>query len=199
MTRMPIIPKTVQHRPKGLIDSSVITDLLIFPGQDRRQLYDQVRGLLKDGYLWPVARMETGKKLYLMQPDHILIADVLLRLREFGVKGPTHGPYDAAAFALRDWKGKKPDGAEPSPAAHVIREYEMGVEGWVFELWSFLNPKTGNVIFEGRIHHAARDQATPLFNGDSSAVVNRGCFAVDLTDALDRIHPRGKTKREALN
>ncbi|MEC9312934.1 MAG: hypothetical protein VYA97_14300 [Pseudomonadota bacterium] len=199
MARMPNIPKNVKHRPKGLVDCAQITDLLIFPGQERRPLYDQIRGFLKDGYLWPVAREEQGKKAFLMQPDHILIADVLLRLREFGIKGPEHGPYDAAALALRDWKGRKPDGAESSPAAHVIREYEMGVEGWVFELWSFLNPKSGSVTYEGRIHSHQRMQATDLLNGGSSALVNRGCFAVDLTDALDRIHPRGKAKCEALN
>ena len=196
MTRMLIIPKSVQHRPKGLVDCAEITDLLVFEGQDRRTIYDQIRGLLKDGYLLPVARMETGKKVFLMKPEQILIAEVLMRLREFSASG--HGPYDAAAFALRDWKGDKPDGAEPSPAAHVIREYEMGVEGWVFELWSFLNPKTGIVIYEGRIHSNERKMATGLHNGSNSALVARGCFAVDLTDALNRIHPRGKAKREAM-
>lgn len=194
---VPVVPKTVKVRPKELLDCAQITDILIFPGQDRRVLYDQIRLFLDSGYLLPVAREEGGKRAYLLTPDNILIADVLLRLREFGTRGNDDGPFAAAALALRSWLGKKPEGAAHSPAAHVIKEFEHGAGGWVFELWHELLPQSGAVNFYGRIHNAARLESTsPPLNGKE---VLRGCYAVDLTDALTRVHPLGKRRREGMN
>ncbi len=196
------VPKTVKHRPAGLIDCAEITDTLIFPGQDRQVVYDQVRGLLKAGYLIPKAREERGKRSFLMTPDNFLIADVLLRLRDFNVAGAEDekaDPFAAASLALRHWSGGRPEGAVGNPAAHVIAEYEADVRGWVFELWSFVHTKRGWVQFEGRIHHVARGQATELRHGQTGSWLHRGCFAVDLTDSLDRWHTLAKARRRTMN
>lgn len=202
MNSMPIIPPTVPHRPPGLIDCAQITDTLIFPGQDRQVVYDQVRGLLIAGHLHPSAREERGKRTFLMLPENMLIADVMLQMRDYGMRGsddPKSDPFVAAGLALRGWVGGKPDRAVRSPAAHVIAEYEIDVRGWVFELWSFRHAKRDLVQFEGRIHHVARHQATDLRHGENPNWTPRGCFAVDLTDALDRWHPHGRERRGAMN
>ncbi|QFT81869.1 hypothetical protein FIU89_14695 [Roseovarius sp. THAF27] len=202
MNAMPLIPPTVQHRPQGLIDCAQITDTLIFPGQDRQVVYDQVRGLLTAGHLHPSAREERGKKAFLLAPENMLIADVMLRMRDFGMRGADDAkadPYVAAGLTLRHWSGGKPGGAKSNPAAHVIAEYEIDVRGWVFELWSFRHAKRDRVQFEGRIHHVTRRQATNLRHGGKPSWIPCGCYAVDLTDALDRWHPRGQERREAMN
>ncbi|SIN74320.1 hypothetical protein [Vannielia litorea] len=201
------IPPTVAHRPKGLIDCAQITDTLMVAGQDRQVAYDQTRALLRAGYFLPSAREERGKKSFLLTPDYMLTADVLLRLRDFGIRGGEGAKADpmfAAALALRGWSGGRPKGAVHSPAAHVIAEYELDVRGWVFELWSFIHGKTGDLRFEGRIHrvdpkHPDGFHSTPLQYGNHGQYLHRSCIAVDLTDALDRWHPHGRARREAMN
>jgi hypothetical protein len=201
------IPPTVAHRPKGLIDCAEITDTLICPGQDRDAVYGQTRELLKAGYLVPVAREERGKKAFLMKPDHMLIADVLLRMREYGLRGSADlkaDPMAAASLGLRHWSGGKPEGAKGSPAAHVIAEYEAGATGWMFEVLSFFQAELGCIAFEGRIYRIDRlrpenDQYVLPRHGQGGGWHHRATFAVDLTDSLNRWHPSAKDRREAMN
>ncbi len=202
MNATPIIPPTVQHRPPGLIDCAQITDSLIFPGQDRQVVYDQVRGLLIAGHLIPSAREERGKKTFLLAPENMLIADVLLRMREWGIRGaddPKSDAYVAASLALRHWSGEKPEGAKNNPAAHVIAEYEVGVGGWALEVHSFRHATKDWTAFEARIFHAARREAPDLRITKSGNWFQRAVFAVHLTSSLDRWHPLARERRGAMN
>ena len=197
------IPPYVKERPEGLFDCAQITDLLIQPGQHRDSLYGQTRELLKASYLFPVAREARNKKAFLMTPDHIVIADVLLRMREFGIRGSSDSnadPFAAVSLALRHWSGGQPDWSEEkTPAQHVISDFAQDRHGWVFELWSFVHEKLGALVFDGRLHNVGRNMATHLRRGEERQWTPRGCFAIDLTDAMSHWHPRAKETREAMN
>jgi hypothetical protein len=201
MAKKLTIPPTVAHRPKGLIDCAQMTDAFLRPGQDRQSLYDQTRGLVKANYLIPSAREERGKKVFLFTPDNMLIADALLRLRDFGVSGSPDqkaDPYLAASLALRHWIDK-PEGAKGTPAAHVMAEFEVDARGWVLEVWSFIHDRLGRIQFEGRIHNANRGEATPLRRPATGNWRARSCMAVDLSDAMEVWHPRAAELRDSLN
>lgn len=201
---MPMIanPPIVQHRPKGLIDCAVIADALTCPGQDREVVYGQTRELLKAGYLVPVAREERGKKAFLLPPENLLIADVMLRMREYGVRGSTDQKGDAFAatsLAFQHWSGGKPDWAsERNPASHVIADFTADQHGWTFELHSFRHEKRDVIHYEGRLHNLALGLATYLRHGEANTWQPRAVIAFDLTAAMSFWHPRAKETREAM-
>lgn len=201
-TSPPTIPPTVEIRPAHLLDSSQIAEEIRSQGQDHKSVYDQLRWFLRVGHLVPVAREERGKKAYLLGPEQRLVADVLLRLREFGVQGsddPGAGPFNSAQLALNHWGGNRPEGAKRSPAAHVVAEYEVGEGGWALEVHSFRHATKDWVQWEARIFHAIRREAPELRAMKSGDWFPRAVFAVDLTSSLDRWHPLARERREAMN
>lgn len=200
--------KKVRRNPGGLLTISDIADAVAWPGSDKPKLANLLRWYVRQGYFFAVAKETEGRKSNLFLPDQALVAEVLLRLREFGI---SHSEADAkdqsnATFAVWQafsvWKKQDLPDSEPphvSPGMSVIADYENGIRDWTFELWSFLNPGTGEVRFEGRLAANQRMLGTDLnerLNKDQNA---RAVFAVDLIEVLDRIHPRNKKKREALN
>ncbi|MEM6890264.1 MAG: hypothetical protein AAF636_19335 [Pseudomonadota bacterium] len=203
------VPKNVRRNPGGLLTVAEITEAVAWPGADKTKLANLLRWYVRQGYMFAFAKEAEGRKSYLFLPDQVLVADVLLRMREFGVahgegdpKAPSNPTFTVwQAFSVwktdLDYPGDKPP--HVSPGMMVIEEYEQGQRDWTFELWSFLNPKTGEVRFESRLAANVRKLGTDLYNrlnGDQSA---RAVFAIDLIDVLDRIHPRNKAKREAMN
>ena len=196
----PFMLKQVRKNPGQYIDIGTMADTLLYPGQDKRKLSDKLRWFMKNGWLTPVARETHGKQSHLFTPDQYLVADVLLRMADFGIANPNAS--QAARLALDHWKQADiPDITQvsDSPAMEVIRDYEAGHRDWTFELWTFVNHANGNVRFNGRITANVRTMAVslPAMNDTSHSV--GAVFAVDLIDALDRIHPDGKAKRQGMN
>jgi hypothetical protein len=200
--------KKVRRNPGGLLTIAKIADLVAWPGSDKAKLTNLLRWYVRKGYFFAVAKETEGRKSNLFLPDQALVAEVLLRLREFGISHSDAAPKDpsnptfAVWQAFSVWKDREYPGDEPphvSPGMKVIEDYEQGERDWSFELWSYLNPKTGEVRFECRLAANLRRLGTDLDNRLNEEQTARAVFAVDLIDVLDRIHPGNKAKREALN
>lgn len=202
------VPKKVRRNPGGLLTIAEIAEIVAWPGADKPKLANLLRWYVRQGYFFAFAKETEGRKSNLFLPDQVLVAEVLLRLREFGIahtegspKNPANSTF-AVWQAFSVWKDREYPGDEPphvSPGMMVIEDYEQGERDWTFELWSYLNPTTGEVRFEGRLAANLRKLGTDLNKRLHEEQSARAVFAVDLIDVLDRIHPRNKAKRKAMN
>lgn len=193
------MPKPVPRNPGDLFDVGMMAEALLYPGQDKLKLTDKLRWFLAQGHLTPVAKETEGRQAYLFLPDQMLVAEVLLRLQEFGALKPETGEIVRRSLSHWNEADKPSDAKWGGPGMHIIRDYEAGARDWTFELWSFVNPENGHVRFEGRIAANQRELGTQLFVTRDQQFKVRAVFAVDLIDVLDRIHPAAKARRRKAN
>lgn len=128
-------------------------------GGDRERAHARFRGLVRHGYVHPVALFTGDRRgAYLYGEGEVFTAAALGRLCDHGFKN--HHALAHAALALNDFIGW-PDGAPPlrsapsipapSPAEWIIDGYRTGVAGWALEVATFRQGE--NVIHAARLRN----------------------------------------------
>ncbi len=193
-----MIPKQVRKNPGDLLTIGDLADAVAYPGEDKKAVTDRLRWYMRQGQLTPIAQETEGKRAFLFLPGEILVAEVLVRLNQFGISG--NGAAQAVAMAFNFWRdGDAPDNKYPAitPGQHVIREYEGGSRDWVFDLWLFATP-TGEKLFQGRFMSRPTAEGTNVTHPGPQYEA-RAVLSVPMTDILDRVHPSRRAARNAAN
>ena len=184
----PWIVENVPTNPGHFLTVQDIAAAVTSPGRDKGQIAGMIRHYLKSGYLHPFKRESAGRKAWLFLPCQVLVAEVLLRMGEFGISDAD--ATTAAWNALTIWRHGDARSFETlprTPGLHVIYDYEAGARDWTLELWLFRHAD-GRKVYDARIAANQRGEGTTLRDHAAGGFVPRAVFAVDLIDFLDQRH-----------
>ncbi|GLK67041.1 hypothetical protein [Hansschlegelia plantiphila] len=180
----------VQERDPSLLPLGVVAALTARPGDDLSLLRDRLAHHRKEGHLTPAARESGVKGAWLFDLGGVVLAAILLRLCELGIKNAE--AVRAVVLAATTWTAEDFEalgGPGVSPLGEVIARHEQGERSFGLQLHSLAPQASGPIRYAARLYSTRRNEGTfwhvPTDGYDSRAVVS-----IDLIDILDRITAR---------